>query len=222
MSKELRQYIHEALKSGQDKNTVKQQLATSGWSNEVVDKLLEQYVGVDAHNLPIPAPTLSAHHLARDLFVYLLLYVTLCISVFSLGTLLFDWVDTLVPDALNSNHHWYGHSLNWAIACLMTAFPVFLGLNHWLGKSIEQHPEKRESFVRKLMIYWLLIKTAIICLCDLIWVVTAFLDGDLALNSIAKTVIIIGICGGIFVHYLMEVRRDDTLVQSPEQQKEIA
>lgn len=215
MSKELKQYIRDALTSGQPRDDVRQTLVTSGWAGDVVDKLLDHYVGTDPKSLPIPAPTMSAHHLARDLFTYLLLYVTLTLSVFSLGTLFFDWADGLFPDTLNRNsYHWYGHSLTWAIACLLIAFPVFLGLQHWIDTTIARHPEKRESFVRKLMIYWMLVKTAIISLCDLIWVVTAFLDGNLAANSIAKTVIILGICGGIFAYYLQEVRKDDKLVRS--------
>lgn len=212
MSKPLQHYIHQSLGHGTPKAAIRQTLVQAGWADDVVGKMLDQYTGTDAHGVPIPAPKAAAHHLARDLFLYALMYVTLGVSVCSLGALLFDWANQLIPDPLHA--HAYRENLNWAIACLAIAFPVFLGMNRWVNTSIRDNPEKRESFVRKLMIYWMLIQTAVVSLCDLIWAVTAFLNGDLAANAIAHTAIILGICAAIFGYYLGEVKKDDRLIQS--------
>lgn len=212
MSKELKQYVETALSRGASSEEVAKTLADSGWSEDVVRKVLEQFAGADAYGVPIPAPRMAAHHIARDIFVYLLILITLTISAVALGAILFDWVETLWPDV---THHRYrgDHNINWAIAQLVIAFPVYLWLTGWVNRDIRRHAEKRESLIRKLMIYWLLAETAIISLCDLIAVLNAFLNGDLTASFFAKAVVVLGIAGAVFAYYLYEVKRDDRLVQ---------
>ncbi|MCE3235916.1 MAG: hypothetical protein K0Q50_2096 [Vampirovibrio sp.] len=210
MSLELKHYIKEALGKGADREALTRTLSRSGWSDAVIQKTLDQFVGVDAFGVPIPAPRMQAHQIARDLFIYLLVLVTLGMSAFALGGLLFDLINQYLPDP--ASQYW-GRNINWAIAQLIVAFPVFTLLTRLVQRDVDRHPEKRESLIRKLLIYFILTLTAIVGLGDLISTLTTFLQGELTLRFTAKALVVLGISLLVFVYYLFEMRRDDSLVR---------
>lgn len=213
MSLELKQYIKEALGKGASRPMLEQTLSQSGWSDGVIQKTLDQFVGVDANGVPIPAPRMQAHQIARDLFVYMLILVTLSMNSFALGCLLFDLTNHYVPDPATSHTYYWGRSINWAIAQLVVAFPVFSLLTRMVQRDVINHPEKRESLIRKLLIYLILGITAVVGLGDLISTLTTFLQGELTLRFTAKALVVLGIALLIFIYYLFEMRRDDRLVR---------
>lgn len=215
MSQELKQYIKAALEQGADREQITNTLTVSGWAEPVVLKTLEQFVGVDAHGVPIPAPRMQAHQIARDIFVYSLILITLGLNAFALGGLLFNLIERLVPDIVMQSYHWQSRdrSISWAIAQLIIAFPVYSGLSYWIQKDIQCFPQKRESLIRKLLIYGILGITAVVGLGDLIAVLTTYLQGDLTDRFTLKALVVLGISALIFVYYLFEMRRDDVLVK---------
>ena len=213
MSSELKRYVEKALAQGAAKPEIRQTLVTAGWAQRVVDKMLDQYTGVDAHGLAIPAPQLQAHHLARDLFLYCLSLVTLVMSAIALGGLLFEIIDALLPDPAIYGYAVQHSRISWAIAQLVIAFPVYLGLARWIGRDVERAPQKRESLLRKLMIYLILVVTAVTSLGDLVGVLTRLLEGELTLRYCAQSAVVLVISLLIFLYYREEVQRDDRLVQ---------
>jgi hypothetical protein len=213
MSLELKQYIKEALGRGASRETLQMTLTQAGWSEGVVQKTLDQFAGVDAQGVPIPAPRMQAHQIARDLFIYLLILVTLSMSGFALGGLLFELINHYILDPSISVRYNKSWDINWAIAQLVVAFPVFSLLSGFIQKDIYHHPEKRESLIRKLLIYFILGLTAIIGLGDLVSTLTTFLQGEITLRFIAKALVVLGISSIIFIYYLCEMRRDDKLVR---------
>ncbi|HEY9746943.1 MAG TPA: DUF5671 domain-containing protein [Oculatellaceae cyanobacterium] len=214
MSLELRHYVKEALGRGASKEAILETLSRSGWSEQVIRKTLEQFCGVDAQGVPIPAPRMQAHQIARDCFVYLLSFVTLCMSAIALGALLFELINHAIPDPA-SRHAWVGraNSISWAIAQLVVTLPCYLGLLRLIQLEIAKHPEKRESLIRKLIIYAILGITAVIGLGDLISTLTHFLQGELTWRFLAKAFVVMGISLVIFIYYLSEMRQDDRLIQ---------
>lgn len=212
MSLELKQYIKEALAHGASRDEISKTLTESGWADNVVQKTLDQFVGVDGRGVPVPAPRMQAHQIARDLCWYLLVFVTLSMSAFALGGLVFDLINRTFPDAASHTYHHSG-SISWAIAQLAIAFPVYTWLTRLVQRDVGQHPEKRESLIRKLMIYFILAITAVVSLGDLVCVLTTFLEGELTLRFTAKAATVLGISALIFIYYLTEMRRDDALVK---------
>lgn len=213
MSLELKQYIKEALGRGANRDALIRTLSQSGWSEGVIQKTLDQFVGVDDYGVPIPAPRMQAHQIARDLFIYLLVLVTLSMNALALGGLLFDLINHYLPDAAGGYNDYWGRNINWAIAQLIVAFPVFSLLTRLIQRDVTQHPEKRESLIRKLLIYFILGLTAIVGLGDLVSTLTTFLQGELTLRFMLKALVVLGISLLIFVYYLYEMRRDDALVR---------
>ena len=215
MSLELKQYIKEALSQGASRDEISETLARSGWADAVIAKTLEQFVGVDGHGVPIPAPRMQAHQIARDLCVYSLILITLSLNSFALGALLFEFIDRYVKDVADATSYgdWGGWQVSWAIAQLLVAFPVFSILSYLVQRDVTKQPEKRESLIRKLMIYFILVLTAIVGLGDLIQCLTIFLQGEMTFRFLAKAGVVLGITQLIFGYYLFEMRRDDTLVR---------
>jgi uncharacterized protein YacL len=213
MSRELKHYIQDALGRGASREAIIRTLNDSGWSDGVIRKTLDQFSGVDPFGVPIPAPRMQAHQIARDLFIYLLILVTLGMNAFALGGLLFDLINHHIPDAAANEYHYRNSSVSWAIAQLVVAFPVFTWLMRLVQRDVDNHPEKRESLIRKLMIYLILGITAIVSLGDLIAVLTTFLEGEITWRFTAKALVVLGISMLIFTGYLFEMRRDDALVR---------
>ncbi len=213
MSLELKQYIKDSLGRGASREEIEKTLSQSGWSDAVIQKTLDQFVGVDAQGVPIPAPRMQAHQIARDLFIYLLILVTLGMSACALGGLMFELIDRHIPDAGNTMAYYGRSGINWAIAQLVVAFPTFSLLTRAIQKDVCQHPEKRESLIRKLLIYFILGLTAVVSLGDLVSTLSTFLQGEVTCRFMAKAGTVLGISLLIFAYYLFEMRRDDRLVR---------
>ena len=211
MSPELARYVYESLARGADRARVAETLLAHGWSAPVVRKLLDRYAGVDELGVPVPAPRMAAHHLARDLFLYLLAFVSLVLASTALGKLLFELIRARLPDATGNDYSENG--MLWGVAQLLVAFPAYTALSWRIGRDAKAHPEKRDAFVRKLMIYLILAITACVALGDLVAVLYGFLRGELTLRFGLETLVVLGISLLIFAYYLGETRRDDRLVR---------
>lgn len=216
MSSELKRYVEKSLSKGASKEAIRTTLLQSGWASDVVVKTLDQYVSVDPYGVPVPAPRMQAHQLARDIFVYLLSFITVMMSSWALGALIFNAINNTFPDPSVHGYH-NDHHINWAIAQLIVTFPLFAGLTFWIHQDLSRHPEKRESLVRKLMIYFILLIAAMVGLGDLVTVLDFYLNGETSMRFMAKAVTVLGISGILFAYYLQEVRQDDRLVKLQKQ-----
>ncbi len=214
MSKELQTFIERSLERGVEKDVIRDTLVASGWSGKVVDKILMQYAGISAQGLVIPAPRMQSHQIAQDLFLYLLSLVTLGITAFATGSLLFAQINHLLVDpTLAMRDRQNDWSINLAIAEILIAFPLYTWLAVHIGRDVERSPQKRESLIRKLMIYLILVISAITAIGDLIAVLTQLLSGEMTLRFLAKALVVLGISLIIFIFYLYEVKKDDALVR---------
>lgn len=216
MSQELKAYIEQSFQKGRNKNEIKQTLIDSGWSGKIISQLLSEYVGVDGDNLPIPAPRMKARHLSQDLFLYLLSLITLVLSTWAIGNILFVLINHWIPDVSQASDYYVSvgvSSINWGIAQFVIAFPVFTWVTYLIGKDLGQNSEKRDSFTRKLMIYLTLALSAIVTIIDLIWTLTEFLNGSVTAQFFAKALVVLSLSTLVFVYYLYEIRRDDKLIK---------
>lgn len=205
---DLKDYIAAALSHGSSPQAIVNTLTQQGWGEVVVRKTLAQFCGVDTHGIPIPAPRLQAHHLARDIFIYLLIFVALCLSALAVGLLGFEWVDRLLLNQPSSPNHLF----RWLTAQLLVTLPLYALLSVWVQQDLQRHPEKRQAFVRKGMIYLILFVNALIVLGHGVLVLYGVLSGDLTLRSLWHGLLVMGLVGGIFAYYYHELRTDDRLV----------
>ena len=111
----------------------------------------------------------------KDFFLWLGAMVALYVSVISLLTLYFQYINHLFPDALNYYVDPYSGAIRSAIASLIVITPLYIFLTRLLNKEIREHAEKKELWVRRWLIYITLFVAGITLAIDLIFLINTFL-----------------------------------------------
>jgi hypothetical protein len=92
-------------------------LKQAGWSSEQVNRALAAFAPVE---FPIPVPRPRPSVSAREAFMYLLLFTTLYIVAFNLGSLLFQFINRAFPDPASSLPEAYiRESIRWSGSSLI-------------------------------------------------------------------------------------------------------
>ncbi len=207
-TQDLDQFVREALARGQSREAIAAALQTAGWAPEQVRSALAAFADVD---FPVPVPRPRPYLSAREAFMYLLLFATLYVAAWNLGSLLFDLINRALPDA--GDPQWLaehaGDSIRWSIASIVIAFPVYLFLAHLIGRDLAANPEKRLSPVRRWLTYLTLFLAAGVLIGDMIALVNNVLGGELTLRFVLKVAVAAAIAGGIFGYYLWDLRREE-------------
>lgn len=147
---------------------------------------------------------------AKEVFLHLLAIFTLYGSAVSFLTLLFQFINFLVPDPLSPEIGYarsYLGPLRLAISTIVVVYPVFIIVSWFLNKSYFQDSQKRELRLRKWLIYFTLFAAAIIIIGDLVKVVYTFLGGEVTWRFILKAFSVLLVAGLVFGYYLNEVRK---------------
>lgn len=157
---------------------------------------------------PINMPSQSTHPKSspRDVFLYLLLIITLYVSVGSFTALLFQYVNVLFPDPLE-----YGHgaldTIRRSTAALVIVFPVYLFLAVLLTRDVAHDTRKADLRVRKWLLSLTLFLAALAIIGDLVTVLYNFLSGELSVRFTLKACSVLGIAGTVFGYYLWDMRK---------------
>lgn len=180
VSDELGSFVKEALARGASREQVEDVLLRAGWTAQQVRAALAGYAAVDfVIPVPRPRPYLSA----RDAFMYLVLFSTLYVSAYHLGSLVFTFIERAFPDAAaTANEYVVDYTrqrMRWSLASLIVAFPVFVAVSRSLDREIRRDPTKRSSMVRRWLTYLTLFLAAIALVADVISLVYYFLGGEL-------------------------------------------
>ncbi|MEX0810543.1 MAG: DUF5671 domain-containing protein [Dongiaceae bacterium] len=202
---ELMQFVRESLARGLTRPQIEVALREAGWSPDQTANALGAWSAVD---FPLPVPNPLPYVSAREAFLYLVLYTTLFVSAYSLGDLIFSFIERGLPDPVTPD--WgLDDGIRWAIARLVVSAPVFLFTAHRVGRMIAADPAKQGSPVRKWLTYVALFIAASIVIGDVVTLISYALGGELTLRFILKIVTVAVIAGAIFVYYLHDLGRDE-------------
>jgi hypothetical protein len=141
----------------------------------------------------------------KDVFLHLLMIVTLYISVINGITLIFQYINLALPDSLDFYYRGILDTIRWSSSSLIIAFPVYVLTSRLIGNSIRKTPEKKEIGIRKWLIYLTLFVAAITIIVDLILLVFNFYSGELTLKFLFKLITVLIFTGTIFGYYLWEL-----------------
>ncbi len=207
-TQELDLFVRESLTRGMTRDDIEQALASAGWPAAQARSALNGYADVA---FPVPVPRPRAYLSAREAFLYLVLFATLYMAAWNLGSLLFDMIDRAWPDPASAQ---YGRdmalqSMRWSTASVIIAFPVFLYVARYLGRELERNPVKRLSAVRRWLTYLTLFLAATVLVGDMIALVYNLLGGEIAVRFLLKVLVAAVIAGAIFGYYLWDIRRDE-------------
>jgi hypothetical protein len=179
-------------------------LAQAGWPADQVRDALGTFAEVDFPlPVPRPKPQLSAH----EAFLYLLLFVTLYVSAFSLGSLIFEFIARAYPDPA-MDEVWSPENVRWSVSALIIGFPVFLFVSNRIQRALRADPTRTTSPVRKWLTYMAMLFAASVVIGDLVAVVFNALSGELTVRFVLKALTVGVITGSILIYYLAGLREE--------------
>lgn len=143
----------------------------------------------------------------KDFFFWLGAIVGLYASVGALIALLFQYINYAFPDPLAYySMDPFSSGIRFSMATLIVMVPVTLFLFRLIRQDIVAIPEKAELWVRR----WALVLTvfifAAVMVGDLITLINYFLGGELTTRFILKVLVVLLVAGGVFLHFLADLR----------------
>lgn len=208
MNSQLLEFTRLALTNGVARTEVATALKQAGWAEADIKASLDAFADIE---FPFPVPRPRPYLSAREVFVYLVFFVALYVSAYSLGAIAFEFIDRAFPDALQNGS--YIHSSNdqirWHVSSLIVAFPLFLFTLRAIAKAIAKDPTKRGSRPRKWLTYMTLFVAAISLIGDFISLIYNLLGGELTVRFALKVATVAAIAGGISAYLLMDMRKDE-------------
>ncbi|MEO1069680.1 MAG: DUF5671 domain-containing protein [Cyanobacteria bacterium J06638_6] len=203
---ELVEFILLARDRGTSDEFIGKLLRDYGWpSREVERAFFEVYE--ELLGRPLPTPQGASGELARDAFFYLLVFVTLGIWIQALGEMGFIFINQLIPDSLNRNYGNPSWQVAFALARMLVAYPIYLGLMRQINRDLAHHREKYFSGVRKWLTYLTLLVAALIAIGAVIAFLTSFLRGELTPRFLLKVLVVLVLDGGVLWYYFDWIRR---------------
>lgn len=207
INKELLDFVKDGLTRGVSRREIEEVLLRSGWDARQVQGALASFADVEfAIPVPRPAPYLDA----REAFTYAVLFSTLYLAAFSLGSLVFELIDRTWPDGARPNYlHYSDQAIRWWVSMLIVSFPVFLSVAWWTGRAVKIDPTKRASKVRRGLTYLTLFIASCVLIGDVTTLIYNFLGGELTVRFILKVLTVGVIAGGSFGYYFWDLHVDE-------------
>lgn len=206
-TEELDLFAKEALSRGIEKSAITKAMIEAGWTPDQARAALNAYADL---SFPIPVPKPRPQLSAREAFLYLLLFTTLYLSCYHLGSLLFDLINRAYPDAaVTTQQQWVEQSMRWSVSYLVITFPAFGFLARYIAKDVARHPVKRLSPIRRWLTYLTLFIAAGALIGDLATLVYNVLAGELTVRISLKVLVVILIAGTVFGFYLNDLRKEE-------------
>ncbi len=151
----------------------------------------------------------------QDVFLHLLGFVSLYVSVITFITLCFAYIDYLFPDQLNFYLTGTLSQIRWSSSILIIIFPVYIFISRMLEKDFKNNPEKRGWRFRKWFIYLTLFIAAVTIIVDLILLVFNFYSGELTVKFFWKILVVLLAAVGVFGYYRWELNRTEKKTNWP-------
>ena len=204
----LHQFVHDSIAKGISREEIEKTLLSARWPRDEIQSALDLFADID---FPIPVPRPKPYLSAREAFIYLVMFTMLYLSAWSLGSVLFDFINRAFPDPTQSSLGGYFDlgRLRWSVATLLVACPGYLLLSNRTYIAARRDPERRKSKVRKWLTYLTLFLAASVILGDLITLVFNLLEGELTTRFVLKVLAVAGIAGSVFGYYFWDLKQDD-------------
>lgn len=145
-------------------------------------------------------PRNFALHFGSLIFLY--------VSIAMLISLLFGLVNLAYPDDVTDYYYTFmseNDQIRNAFATLVVFFPAYILLTRQFNK-IHRTDKTAYTLAGKWIVYLSLLIGVVVLLGDVVLVIQDFLNGELTIRFVWKTVILFGIIGSAVTYYLFDVR----------------
>ena len=99
-SQQMEMFVRDALARGLSREAIEKALTQAGWTPPQIRDALGAFAEVD---FPVPVPRSRPYLSAREAFLYLVLFTTLYLSAYHVGSLCFDFINRAFPDPAQVN-----------------------------------------------------------------------------------------------------------------------
>jgi hypothetical protein len=207
-TEDLSRFVHDALAKGASRDEIQSVLTAAGWPTAQTRSVLDDFADL---RFPVPVPKPRPRMSAREAFLYLILFSTLYVASFHVGSLLFSLIERTWPDPTDPSYRADGllESMRWSVASVVIALPVFLFVANYLSKELTRNPVHRLSPVRRWLTYLTLFLAAGVLIGDMITLVYNLLGGELTVRFLLKVLVVGALAGSIFGYYLHDLRREE-------------
>ncbi len=142
-----------------------------------------------------------------DFFLWVGAMITLYASLFAFISLMFEYLNYLMPDPLNYYYSDpYSSGISYEMASLIVLFPTFLILMRLIRRSIQSDSSRGEVWVRRWVVFLTLFVAGATIVGDLITLLMYFFSGDVTPRFLLKVLVILVVAGGAFSHFLADLR----------------
>tara|TARA_B100000745_G_scaffold244471_1_gene166693 strand:+ start:286 stop:951 length:666 start_codon:yes stop_codon:yes gene_type:complete len=211
LSQELLSFVKESLLRGIPRAEIANTLIKAGWPTEQVNQSLSGFADTN-FAVPVPRPALSVK--PREAFLYVVLFLTLFVSAYNLGFLLFSFINLAFPDPSETGVDQIEFGIRWSLSWLIVTLPVFLYVASLLRRSVRSHPASGSSRIRRQLTYLTLFIASSVLLGDVVGLIFNFLSGDLTVRFVLKVLTVAAIAGGTFSYYLRDLREAEKLPET--------
>lgn len=142
----------------------------------------------------------------RDVFLHLGAIAALYITVISVLTLLFQFINIAFPDPLSGSPDPYSGTIRWAIAALLVMFPVLVTITHYINRDIRKNPDKARMRIKRWLTGLTLFLAGAIIAGDLIAIITSFLGGELTTRFLLKALSVFAVVSVVAGYYIADIR----------------
>ena len=147
---------------------------------------------------------------AKFAFLYMLSLVALVFMAISTGMIVFQIINRSIADELSLAPGGFNQDiLKFAISAIIIAAPIYFVMVWLINKNLLSGRLERESGIRKWLTYFILLVSAVVMIGWLIATINSFLNGELTVKFILKSLTAILISALIFSYYLYDIRRPE-------------
>lgn len=144
----------------------------------------------------------------KDVFMHLMVFIALYVSVVSLITLLFQYINFWYPDPLSFYYSSVINAVRWSASVLVVMYAVYLVVSWFIHKDLRANPEKKNLKIRKWLTYLTLFAAALTMIVDIITLLYNYLGGDLTLSFFLKILVVLLVAGAVFGYYIWDLKKE--------------
>ena len=154
--------------------------------------------------------TIQANNAAKFAFFYLLSLVALVFTALAAGMIIFQIINKNIIDIINDySGRFSQEALKFAISSLVIAAPIFFITMRQIYKNLFSGVLAKNSGIRRWLTYFILLVSSIVMIGWLIGTLNNFLDGDLTMHFLLKSLTALSISALIFSFFLYDIKREE-------------
>lgn len=234
MSAEIDEFIRKARAKGLDDSEIQNRLSNGGWAQADIDEALDDLVvppppnasnrssePVMYHTKP-NQPVSVVQNLSVRGFEYMVMFITLLASAFSVGWLAHSFINTLFSKASNTYDYGGTDSFStFAVTILLVSFPIFAYMFIRLKKAELADPSLRHDSSRRKLTQLTQLVTFVVGLGYLIYFIYNLITPETGYSSsysvdsspsfleqLLHMLVTMTIAGGIFLYLWRDEHRE--------------